>query len=322
MKIKSLFYYLSIAIFSIIIAMTFYFYFAFYSKKFLQNESIIIPKGCAIKCVVTIFEKHHLIENQYPFIIYASILNLFGKKIIAGEYLIENNTNLNQVFDKITSGKVVIHKVTIPEGLTTFQIIELLKRQYGMVDDIENKEFDREGWLFPSTYQYLYGTNMSDLITKMGNDMNKVLETEWKNRDMQYTEQLKSPLEALILASIIEKEAKFEDEKALIAGVYFNRLRKNMPLQADPTVIYGLSKWHNFNRKVTHNDLRDPSSYNTYIHRGLPPTPICNPGKSSIVATLHPQKTDNLYFVAENTGRHLFSKDYKKHIKNINKNRN
>ena len=321
MKIQTFFYCLSIFIFSITIAIVFYLSFHFYSKKVTREEKIIIPKTCSIRCVASILEKNNIIQNENLFVVYASVFSFFGKKIIAGEYLVEKNSNISQIFDKITSGKVIIHKVTIPEGLTTYQVIELLKKQYGVINDIEDKDnvFDREGGLFPSTYEYLYGTNLSDLLTKMQDEMQKILEAEWKNRDTSGTKELKVSLEALILASIIEKEAKFEGEKALIAGVYLNRLRKNMPLQADPTVIYGLSKWNNFDRKVTHNDLKAPSPYNTYIHPGLPPTPICNPGKSSIVGALHPQRTDALYFVAEGTGRHLFSNNYKQHLKNIGK---
>ena len=316
-KINPLFSYLSIIIFSITVAATFYF--AFYSKKILQEKAIIIPKACSIKCVATIFQREHIMQNPYFFTIYASILDLFGKKIIAGEYLLERNTDFKQIFNKITSGKVIIHKVIIPEGLTTTQVIELLKKQYGVIDDVGNKRSDREGELFPSTYEYLYATNLSTLLTRMENKMQKVLETEWENRDILQTKGLKSSLEALILASIIEKETKFEDEKALIVGIYLNRLKKNMPLQADPTVVYGISKWDNFNRKLNYNDLKIPSPYNTYIHFGLPPTPICNPGRSSIVAALNPQETNNLYFVAENTGRHFFASNYKEHLKNINK---
>ena len=317
MKIKTLFYYLSATIFSIIIAVIFYVYFNLYLKKTPKEANIIIPKTCSIKYVATIFKKNHVIQNQSFFTAYAYILNFFGKKIIAGEYLMGKGINTYQVFNKITSGKVVIHKVTIPEGLTTYQIIELLKKQYGVINDIENERFDREGGLFPSTYEYLYGISINDLLAKMQNKMQKILEIEWRNRDISSTKELKDPFQALILASIIEKETKFEDEKPLIAKVYLNRLRKNMPLQADPTVIYGISKWDNFNKRVTYNDLKAPSPYNTYIHLGLPPTPICNSGKSSIVAVLHPQETNALCFVVENMGRHFFSKNYKQHLKSI-----
>jgi UPF0755 protein len=149
--------------------------------------------------------------------------------------------------------------------------------------------------------------------------MKGIMREEWDRRDVANTMELKTSLDALTLASIVEKEAKFDDEKPHIASVYLNRLKRKIPLQADPTVIYGISKWDNFSRKVTYDDLKFESPYNTYLHSGLPPTPICNPSKSSILAVLHPIETNDIYFVADGSGKHIFTNSYKQHLKNIKK---
>jgi UPF0755 protein len=300
-----------------IICLSPYIYSNLYSAKTEKDQHIIIPKPCSIKCVANILAQNHIIKDKFFFTTYAFISKIIGKKIIAGEYLIPKNTNSDQLFRIIATGAVVIHKITVPEGLTVRQITNLLKTQYGVVDDVKDTTIYKEGELFPSTYEYIYATHTSSLLEKMNKKMKDILQSEWEGRDQKSTQELKAPSQALTLASIIEKEARFDDEKPMIAAVYLNRLKIKMPLQADPTVIYGISSFKDFGRKVTHEDLKTPSPYNTYIHPGLPPTPICVPGKPSIAAALHPQKTDALYFVANAQGRHVFSNNYKQHLKNI-----
>ena len=294
-----------------------YIYSNLYLMQTEKEQRIIIHKHCSIKCVANILKEHHITEDKFFFTAYAIVLKILGKKVIAGEYLIPAYTNNSQLSSILTSGAVVIHKVTVPEGFTIKQIYALLKNQEGVVNDTKDILHYKEGELFPSTYEYLYGTSISSLLEKMNKKMQDILKVEWQNRDERSTQKLTAPFDALTLASIIEKEAKFNDEKPIIASVYLNRLKKKMPLQADPTVIYAISEWNDFNRKVTYEDLKISSPYNTYVHRGLPPTPICVPGKSSIASALHPQKTDALYFVANKEGRHLFASNYKQHLKNI-----
>jgi UPF0755 protein len=321
MKISKKIYLLGalVVLFKIFIAS--YLYINLFSKKNMEDRVIIIPKACTIKCASSILLNANIIQEKLFFITYARIFELFGKKIVAGEYKVPKGINFVEIFDKITKGKVITHQVTFPEGLTNFQIIGILKNQHGVIDDDIQVELYEEGELYPSTYNYFYGTKISDILHIMHLKMRGIIAEEWGKRDVKNTEKLKTTFDALILASIVEKEAKFDDEKPHIASVYLNRLMKKIPLQADPTVIYGISKWDNFSRKVTYDDLKFESPYNTYLHSGLPPTPICNPSKSSILAVLHPIKTNDIYFVADGSGKHIFTHSYKQHLKNIKKNR-
>jgi UPF0755 protein len=319
MKISKKIYLSALIAILIKIGFIFYVYTNLYNKAITQdNITIIIPKDCSIRCASDIFYKNNLVSNKFFFTTYARIFELLGKKIIAGEYYIPIHSNFEKTFDKIIKGDVIKHTVTIPEGLTNIQVIKILKNVYGVDDDIDNSiQVYKEGTLYPNTYEYLYGTKISYLLYKMNLDLQNLLKEEWSKRDIEATKELQNENDALILASIVEKEAKFDDEKPHIASVYLNRLRKIMPLQADPTVIYGISKWEDFNRKVTYDDLKTQSSYNTYLNLALPPTPICNSGKSSIKAVLNPIKSDDIYFVADNSEKHVFANNYKQHLKNI-----
>ena len=317
MKISKKIYLSTLLVILIKVGFAFYVYKNFYNKTITHDSIIIIPKNCSIKCTSDILYKNNLISSKLFFTIYARIFELLDKKIIAGEYYISKYSNFNKIFNKIIKGDVVKHIVTIPEGFTNVQILEALQNLHGIINDNDVSKIYEEGELYPSTYEYLYGTKISYLLYKMHLEMQNLLDEEWAKRDLESTKELKNKNDALILASIVEKEAKFNDEKPHIARVYLNRLRKRIPLQADPTVIYGISKWENFNRKVTYADLKNKSPYNTYLNLGLPPTPICNPGKSSIISTLNPSKSDDIYFVADNSGKHLFTNSYKQHLKNI-----
>ncbi|MFQ3307507.1 MAG: UPF0755 protein [Candidatus Midichloriaceae bacterium] len=280
-----------------------------------DSASIIIPKNCSIRCISNILSEKNITNTKFAFY-YLIFSDFLGKKTLAGEYQINTGETFEEIIKKFRYGKVIVHKITIPEGFTTQQIINLLQFQNNITNDISATDIYPEGAFFPTTYQYLYGTTATQLLSKMSNEMEKVVNTEWEHRDISIY-KYKNINEAMIIASIIEKEAVFENEKNIIASVYINRLLKNMLLQADPTVIYGISKWNDFNRKLYYKDLKIRSLYNTYIYRGLPPTPICNPGKSSIHAAMHPIHTDFLYFVANKDGSHVFSKTYQNHLKNI-----
>ncbi len=318
MKISKKLYISALVAILIKIGFVFYVYTNLYNKTITQdNITIIIPKNCSIRCASDIFYRNNLVSNKFFFITYARIFELLGKRIIAGEYYMPIHSNFEKAFDIIIKGDVIKHTVTIPEGLTNIQVTKILKSIYGVINDNDSLQIYKEGTLYPNTYEYLYGTKISYLLYKMNLDLQNLLEEEWSKRNIEATKELKNKNDALILASIVEKEAKFDDEKPHIASVYLNRLKKRMPLQADPTVIYGISKWEDFNRKVTYDDLKTQSPYNTYLNLGLPPTPICNSGKSSIKAVLNPIKSDDIYFVADNSGKHVFANNYKQHLKNI-----
>jgi UPF0755 protein len=294
-----------------------YLYINLFSKRNIEDKVIIIPKSCSIKCTSSILLEAGIIRNKLFFISYARSFELLGKRIVAGEYQIPKGVNIVEIFDKISNGKVITHQFTIPEGLTNFQIFEILKNQHGIINDDAKLDKYKEGEFYPNTYNYLYNTEISELLNIMNLKMKSIISEEWDRRDVANTEELSNPFNALILASIVEKEAKLDEEKSHIAGVYLNRLKRKIPLQADPTVIYGISEKGNFSRKVTYEDLKFDSPYNTYLYAGLPPTPICNPAKSSIVAVLHPAQTNDLYFVADGSGRHIFANSYRQHLQNI-----
>jgi UPF0755 protein len=238
-----------------------------------------------------------------------------GYNIMAGEYFIAKDDDLKSLLNKFMAGQVVQHKVTIAEGLTKAVIIKLLQEQHGLINDLQKDNNIKEGDLFPDTYQYVYETKISDLLNRMQQDMQDHLARAWQNRDIVQTKIIANKNAALILASIIEKEAKFADEKPMMASVYLNRLKIKMPLQADPTVVYGLNKWQNANKKVLYKDLKSNSPYNTYKRLGLPPTPICSPGADSINAVMNPDISKNLYFVLGNDGKHQFSETFAEHVR-------
>jgi UPF0755 protein len=179
-----------------------------------------------------------------------------------------------------------------------------------------------EGVLLPETYFFQKGDTRENLIKDMWKSLMKILQNEWDNRDM--TLPYKTMKEALTMASIIEKETSLDEERELVASVFINRLKINMPLQTDPTSIYGHTRGDTAKEGEikTHILLKENSPYNTYKNKGLPPTPICNPGKKSILAAFHPAKTDYLFFVANGDGGHSFAKSYREHLKNVNKLRN
>lgn len=285
----------------------------FYYNTTIQNEkTIIIPKNAKIRDITAILYKNNLIPESFSFKLLAYLNMKQGKYLQPGEYYFPAGANVKLVFDKIASGERVVRKLTIPEGYTNYQIINLVEN----IDSLDGKmpQAIKEGQLLPETYTYYYGDSRESIIAQMKDSMQKLLDKEFSNSQV-----LKTTYEVLILASIIEKEARVKEERPVIASVYLNRLKIGMPLQADPTVIYALKNGQtDFNYILTRADLTIDSPFNTYKYGSLPPTPICNPGKASILAALHPDITNHLFFVADNeTGKHLFSKDYKTHLNNI-----
>ncbi len=238
-----------------------------------------------------------------------------GKRshICAGEYLLPAGISPIDIFIKFTKGDSIVHRLTIPEGLTVFQIVQLINKAphlKGVLTIIP-----QEGSLFPTTLNYNKGQERSEIVTRLQKLMIEKLEelcTKQKNP------QLQTPHDVLVMASIVERESKLSNERPIIAGVFLNRLEKGMKLQADPCIIYAITKGRVAGgyrlRKV---DMMIDSPYNCYKYCGLPPTPICCPSEESIKAVLEPQKSDSLYFVTTGFGNHRFSKHYKVHRQNI-----
>ena len=277
----------------------------------VYDKRFIINKGQGIVDISDIiFEdnkslKFALIANLY----YHSKIN--KHYVIPGEYSLKGRFSISKISKELISGNRVVRKIIIPEGFNIFQIKKLFERSEGLIgvfpDAVE------EGSLMPDTYHYFWGDKISDIVHKMHNEMEKFTNQIFKPND-----QIADINKMLTLASIVEKETSHPSERSMIAGVYLNRLKLGMILQADPTVIYGITNGQtDFNYKLTKNDLLTYTVFNTYMLKGLPPTPIGCPGKDSIIAVMHPLDTNNFYFVADGTGKHNFAVNLQNHNINV-----
>ncbi|NJO67483.1 MAG: endolytic transglycosylase MltG, partial [Rhodospirillales bacterium] len=224
------------------------------------------------------------------------------------------DVTITQVLDQMRAGRTVVRKLTIPEGLTTAQVLERLHRAEGLKGDIEATP--AEGALLPATYPYSYGDSRQAMLEKMTSAMQRTVKRLWAKRSEGLP--LATPEEAVTLASIVEKETALGSERPRIAGVFINRLRTGMRLQADPTVIYAMSGGAGpLGRPLTRADLRADHPYNTYLNTGLPPGPIANPGRAALAAVLQPMATNELFFVADGSGGHAFARTYAEHKVNV-----
>ena len=234
--------------------------------------------------------------------------------IKAGEYSIPKRASAKTVMNILTSGKTYVRKFIVPEGLTSVQIVELMNGMYGLMGKIE--KIPPNGTLMPDTYWYSYGDTKQDVLTYMQNGMKRTLAELWANRNKKIA--IKTPEEAVVMASIVEKETAKASERPHIAAVFHNRLAKKMKLQSDPTVIFAVSQERGeLKRKLTYSDLKIQHPSNTYVIAGLPDKPICNPGIAAIEAVLNPDESQDLYFVADGKGGHVFSTTYAQHEKNV-----
>ncbi|MBF0611387.1 MAG: endolytic transglycosylase MltG [Magnetococcales bacterium] len=242
----------------------------------------------------------------------------------AGEYRFEEGEDARRILQKLLKGEIIQYKLIIPEGFSLKEIAREMSNQgiegagqllsdHAMVNQMGVAATTLEGWLFPDTYFFRKGTNAQEIIRRMVDRSRNILTREWESRQEGIT---LTPYQGLILASIVEKETGIEGERKRVAAVFHNRLKRKMRLQSDPTVIYGIS---DFNGDITRKDLTTPTPFNTYTMEGLPPSPICNPGQASIHATFHPEKSDELYFVASGDGGHVFAKTLAEHQKNVSR---
>lgn len=233
-----------------------------------------------------------------------------------GDYLIPAGATMEEVLEIITSGRSFSYNVTIPEGWTSWQVVQRLNEVDGLTGELT--EIPPEGSLAPNTYAYSRNTSKADLIAQMTQAQVKVLEDAWLTRDPETPLQTRE--EALILASIVEKETGLAEERPQVASVFVNRLNRGMLLQTDPTVIYGITLGQgSLGRGLRRSELDRATPYNTYVIKGLPPTPIANPGKAAIEAALNPAATEFVFFVADGTGGHAFARTLSEHNANVRK---
>jgi UPF0755 protein len=244
----------------------------------------------------------------------ATHLTADAGELKAGEYLFPAAISPAGILDLLRSGKTVVHRLVVPEGLTSAEIVALVTQAEAMSGDVSARP--EEGSLLPETYFYSWGDKRQALVDRMHHGMTKLLADLWAARKPGLA--LDTPAEAVTLASIVEKETSVEAERPLIAGVFYNRLKLGMKLQSDPTVSYAITQGdHPLGRTLSHADLDLASPYNTYFAKGLPPGPIANPGRAALKAVLDPAPTDALYFVADGSGGHAFSATLDAHNKAV-----
>ncbi|MGB1077368.1 MAG: endolytic transglycosylase MltG [Bdellovibrionales bacterium] len=286
-----------------------------------EAKQVTIPKGTGVSGIASILSKEGLIDHPFLFKVMARVTDMQGS-LKAGEYEFSPSVSMADILTKLAEGKVILRQITIPEGKTSHEIVRLLKAKDDLTQDFET--LPAEGALLPDTYSYQSTDSVVSVLAQMESAMKKTLDEAWEGRAKDLPITTKE--EAIILASIVEKETGVASERATIAGVFVNRLNAGMPLQTDPTVIYAITKGAHKNdgkgplgRRLLRKDLEIDSPYNTYKYAGLPKGPICNPGKEAILAALNPEKNDYIYFVADGTGGHIFSKTLAEHNRNVAK---
>ena len=274
--------------------------------------TLVVPKGAGLNRVSHMLAARGAIRQPRLFAVGARMRGA-AERLQAGEFRIPARASMDEVLTRLVSGDVVQHRLTVPEGLSVREVISLLTEN--PVLDGQIAEIPEEGSLRPETYYFVHGETRTQILRRMQQAQDSLLGELWVARDPATPVQ--SIEEALILASIVEKETALEGERARIAAVFLNRFKKGMRLQSDPTVIYGLTGGSNMDRPIRQSDLDGETPYNTYRIRGLPPTPITNPGRASLEAVLHPMQTEDLYFVADGTGGHVFATTLEEHNRNV-----
>ncbi len=275
------------------------------------DTAFVIEPGTGTRAILSQLHQQQLTPAPWsialPFLMHGNL-----RSLKAGEYVFAPGMSAKQVLGIIASGRVVIHKVTVPEGFTVAQVRRLLLAEPLLVGELPPNI--PEGSLFPDTWLFQRGDTRDKVIQRMQARMRDELAAAWEKREDGLP--IATPEEALVLASIVEEETGIEHERGQVAGVYLNRLRIPMRLQSDPTVAYGIAPG-GMTRMLTINDLGRDHRYNTYTRDGLPPGPICNPGRASLEAVMNPAKTDAIYFVATGDGGHRFSTTLKGHEENV-----
>src|SRR5438132_8372814 len=283
----------------------------------LQEDKVVnIPARAGMADIADVLQREGVIDNNRWAFIGAVLAMKARSDLKPGEYSFQKSASLRDVIGTIVEGKVVQHSVTIPEGLTSEQIVARLSDNDIFAGSV--REVPREGTLLPETYKFPRGTTREQVIQRMQQAQKRALAEIWERRSPDVP--LRSPDQLVTLASIVEKETGKPDERSRVAAVFVNRLRQKIKLQSDPTIIYGLVGGKGtLGRPIKRSEITQPSPYNTYVVDGLPPGPISNPGRASLEAAANPARTRDLFFVADGSGGHAFTETYDQHQKNVAK---
>jgi UPF0755 protein len=282
----------------------------------LDREKIVnIPRGLGLREIADLLARESVIDQPWVFI--GGVLVLKAREDLKyGEYRFAKQITLREAIETIVEGKVVQHAFTIPEGLTSEQIVTRLAEVDFLAGNI--REIPKEGTLLPETYNFPRGTTREQVIQRMQQAHRRVLQEIWDRRSSEVP--VSSPEQLVTLASIVEKETGKSDERSRVAAVFVNRIRQKMKLQSDPTIIYGLVGGKGtLGRPIMRSEIDQPTPYNTYVISGLPPGPIANPGRASLEATASPSRTKELFFVADGSGGHAFAENLQQHQQNVAK---
>ena len=281
-----------------------------------EARIVDIPAGAGSRDIARQLAAEGVVASEPVLFAALAAARLIGEEPKAGEYEFPAGTTVRNVVGKLASGRVVLHKVSVPEGLTTHQALERVRGHEALAGDIVREPL--EGGILPDTYVFRRGVQRQAIVDQMTAARDRVLAELWAGRSAGLP--IATPEEAVILASIVEKETGVADERGRVAAVFVNRLRKNMRLQSDPTIIYGITLGKTrLDRPIRRSDIAEPTRWNTYRIDGLPPTPIANPGREALSAVLNPPATDELYFVADGTGGHAFATTLAAHQANVRK---
>ncbi|EJC70368.1 hypothetical protein Rleg5DRAFT_6176 [Rhizobium leguminosarum bv. viciae WSM1455] len=280
------------------------------------NTNFIVRNGAGLTEIASNLERNAIISDARIFRYLTATHLSAGESLKAGEYEIKARASMRDIMELLKSGKSILYSVSFPEGLTVRQMFDRMLQDTVLEGDLP-AALPTEGSLRPDTYKFSRGTKRSEIIEQMAAAQHKLVDQIWDKRDSSLP--LRSKEEFVTLASIVEKETGVPDERAHVASVFLNRLGKGMRLQSDPTIIYGLfgGEGKPADRPIYQSDLKRETPYNTYVIKGLPPTPIANPGKDALEAVANPWKTQDLYFVADGTGGHVFSATLEEHNANV-----
>jgi len=287
-----------------------------------------VTKGQSVSDIARRLKQEGILRKTWPFLLGYKLF-YSSESLKAGEYRFQLPLTAKEVLHILSEGSVLLHSVTVPEGMTMEETAELLEsegfadkeaflgaaRNVSLIADLDPEAEDLEGYLFPETYRFPKGATAEEIVRTMVFQFREVFPPEKRRLAAEAGLTVR---ETVILASLIEKETSLAREKPLVSAVFHNRLARGMKLDCDPTVIYALKKMEKYRGRLWIKDLKVDSPYNTYLYGGLPPGPIANPGRASLDAALHPAEADYLYFVSKNDGSHHFSRTFGEHLRAVN----